>query len=85
MPCPSGHTVIGQFYKNSALKKMKEFYNEKRRSKGWPGVHLLHDNASSHKCEVVKLFLASAKVKVLNRPPYLPDLSPCNFFFVSKA
>ena len=27
MPCPSGHTVIGRFYKNSVLKKVKEFYN----------------------------------------------------------
>ena len=25
-------------------------------SKGWSGVHLLHDNASSHKCEVVMSF-----------------------------
>ena len=41
---------------------------------------LLHDNASSHKCEVVKSFLASEKVKVLNHPPYSPDLSPCDFF-----
>ena len=48
-------------------------------SKGWSGVHLLHDNASSHKCEVVKTFLASEKVKVLNHPPYSPDLSPCDF------
>ena len=49
-------------------------------SKGWSGVHLLHDNASSHKCEIVKSFLASEKVKVLNHPPYSPDLSPCDFF-----
>ena len=35
--------------KNSVLKKVKEFYNKKRPSKGWSGVHLLHDNASSHK------------------------------------
>ena len=54
--CPSGHTVTGRFYKNSVLKKVKEFYNKKRPSKGWSGVHLLHDNASSHKCEVVSLF-----------------------------
>ena len=54
MPCSSGHTVNGQFYKNSVLKRLKEFYNKKRPSKGWSGVHLLHDNASSHKCEVVK-------------------------------
>ena len=38
-------------------------YNKKRPSKGWSGVNLLHDNTSSHKCEVVKSFLASEKVK----------------------
>ena len=63
VPCPSGHTVTGRFYKNSVLKKVKEFYKKKRPNKGWSGVHLLHDNASSHKCEVVKSFLASEKVK----------------------
>ena len=64
VPCPSGHTVTGRFYKNSVLKKVKVFYNKKRPIKGWSGVHLLHDNASSHKCEVVKSFLDSEKVKV---------------------
>ena len=80
-PCPSGHTVTGRFYKNSVLKKVKEFYNKKRPSKGWSGVHLLHDNASSHKCEVVQfLFCVSEKVKVFNHPSYSPDLSPCFYF-----
>ena len=55
-------------------------YNKKRPSKGWSGVHLLHDNASSHKCGVVKSFLASEKVKVLNHPPYSSDLSPIYIF-----
>ena len=79
VPCPSGHTVTGRFYKNSVLKKVKEFYNKKRPSKGSSAVNLLHDNASCHKCEVVKSFLASEKVKVLNHLPYSPDLSPCDF------
>ena len=84
MPCPSGHSVTGRFYKNSVLKKVKEFYNKKRPSKGWSGIHILHDNASSNKCEVVKSFLASEKVKVLNHPPYSPDLSPCDFFLFPR-
>ena len=84
VPCPSGHTVTGRFYKNSVLKKVKEFYNKKRTSKGWSGVHLLHDNASSHNCEVVKSFLTSEKVKVLIHPPYSPDLSPCDFFLFPR-
>ena len=53
-------------------------------SKGWSGVHLLHDNVSFHKCEVVKSFSASEKVKVLNHPPYSPDLSPCDFFLFPR-
>ena len=84
VPCPSGHTVTGLFYKNSVLKKVKEFYNKKWPSKGWSGVHLLHDNASSHKFMVVKSFLASEKEKVLNHPPYSPDLSPCDFFLFPR-
>ena len=53
---------------------MKEFYNKKRPSKGYSGVHLLHDNTSSHKYEVVKSFLASEKVKVLNLFPGLKKM-----------
>ena len=84
VPCPSCHAFTCRFYKNSVLKKVKEFYNKKQPSKGWSGDHLSHENASSHKCEV-KSFLASEKVNVLNHPPYSPDLSPCDFVFISKA
>ena len=61
-----------------------EFYNKKRPSKGWSGVHILHDNASSHKCEVVKSFMVSEKVKVLYHAPYSPDLNPCDFFLFPR-
>ena len=37
-----------------------------------------------HKCEVVKSFLASEKVKVLNHPPNSPDLSPGDFFLFPR-
>ena len=53
-------------------------------NKGRSGVHLLYDNASSHKCEAVKSFLASKQVKVLNHPPYSPELSPCDFFLFPR-
>ena len=59
-------------------------YNKKQPSKGWSGVHLLHVYASSHKCEVVKSFLASEKVKVLNHPSYSPDPSPFDFFLFPR-
>ena len=53
-------------------------------AKEWSEVHLLHNNASSHKFEVVKSFLASEKMKILNHPPYSPDLSPCGFFLFPR-
>ena len=34
--------------------------------------------------EVVKSFLASEKVGVLNHPPYSPGLSPCDFFLFPR-
>ena len=37
------HLVIqspARFYKNSVLKRVKEFYNKKQPSKGWSGAHL---------------------------------------------
>ena len=34
-------------------------HGPERLSKGWSGVHLSHENASSHKCDVVKSFSAS--------------------------
>ena len=67
-----------------SLADSTRIYNKKQPSKGWSGVHLLHDNASSHKCEVVKSFLVSEKVKVLNHPPYSPDLSPCDFLLFPR-
>ena len=37
VPCPSGHTVTGRFYKNSVLKKVKEFYYSKRNDQAKDG------------------------------------------------
>ena len=68
----------------TVLKKVKAFYNKKRPGKGWSGVHLLHDNASSHMCEVVKSVLASGKVKHLNHPLYSPDMSLCDSFLFPR-
>ena len=34
--------------------------------------------------KLLSLFLASEKVKVLNHPPYSPDLSLCDFFLFPR-
>ena len=40
---------------------------------------ILQDNASHHKANIVKELLESHQWKVLDHPPYSPDLSPPDF------
>ena len=56
VPCPSGHTVIGRFCKNSVLKKVKEFYKKKQPSEGWSGIHLLHATPPLISVKLLSLF-----------------------------
>ena len=60
-------------------------YNKKRPSKEWSGVHLLHDSASTHKCEVVKSFLASEKVKVFKPSTLFTWPESLWLLFISKV
>ena len=65
-------------------RKWKSFTIRNDQAKDGQESTFLHDNAFFHKCEVVKSFLASEKVKVLNHPPYSPDLSRCDFFLFTR-
>ena len=84
VPCPSGHTVTGRFYKNSVLKKVKEFYNKKRQSKDGQESTFYMTTPPLISVRLLSVFSASEKVKVLNHPPYSPDLSPCDFFLFPR-
>jgi transposase len=49
------------------------------------GQWLLHDdNAPSHRALVTREFLAHKGIFTLPRPPYSPDLAPCDFFLFTK-
>ncbi|UYV81109.1 hypothetical protein LAZ67_20000042 [Cordylochernes scorpioides] len=45
---------------------------------------LLHDNASAHKANFVMDYSAKHSVTVLSHPPYSPDISPCDLFYIPK-
>jgi histone-lysine N-methyltransferase SETMAR len=38
-----------------------------------------HDNSPAHRCKVCTEYLPSTGLKVLEHPPYSPDLAPCDF------
>ncbi|EZA53809.1 Histone-lysine N-methyltransferase SETMAR, partial [Ooceraea biroi] len=45
---------------------------------------LLHDNALSHKTIAVRQFVGKKGIVMLDRPPYSPDLAPCDYFLFPK-
>ena len=44
------------------------------------GRLLHHDNASTHTAAVTLDFLAANDIQLVTRPPYSPDLAPCDWF-----
>jgi hypothetical protein len=56
-----------------------------RRPELWPDAWILHrDNALAHDMLAVREFLAKKSIMKLDHPPYLPDLTPCDFWLFPK-
>ena len=81
---PQGQTIYQHFYKE-VLTRLVSKIRQKRRA-FWAGKTwiLYHDNAPAHTALSVKQFLVSKQITILHHPPYLLDLSPCNFFLFPK-
>ena len=65
------------------LPKVVGKVHEQRPTVGTQRTLLLHDNASAHKAKVTTTFLSEQGIRVLDHPPYSPDLAPCNFWLFS--
>ena len=72
LPVAKGRTVIGAFYKNFLLKKLKALFKRRRPKTGLKYLHLLQDNAPAHKARIVTEFLESEKVNVFPHPLFHP-------------
>jgi len=81
---PRGSTInanyivmtLGKFMKN--LKKKRPIMVEQEWFFHW-------DNAPVHTAAVVKDWLAANSVKMLQHPPYSPDLAPADFFLFRRV
>ena len=76
---PEGQTVNQVYYKE-VLTNLCEWVRRRRPEMWKSGSWVLHQNNALS----VKAFLTKHKIKVLEHPPYSPDLAPCDFFFISK-
>ena len=84
VPCPSGHTVTGRFYKNSVLKKWKSFTIRNDQAKDGQESTFYMTTLPLISVRLLSLFFGFWKVNVLNHPTYSPDLSPCDFFLFPR-
>jgi len=80
---PSSQTVNHLCY-IEVLMKLHERVKRKQ-PELWKNGWILHqDNAPAHNALSVKQFLANKNITVLEHPPYIPDLTPCNFILFPK-
>jgi len=84
IPVPKGKSVTSKVYKNVVLKKLQKYLYKRRPKHGLKYVSLLHNNASSHKAQIVIDFLKQQNVRVLPHPAYSPDLAPCDYFLFPR-
>jgi len=81
---PDGQTVNKEFYLE-VLRRLRESVRRKRPEKWLDGNWILHhDNAPAHTSYLVQQFLVKHCTAQLQRPPYSPDLAPCDFFLFPR-
>ena len=77
---PRGKTVIGS-YMVEALRLFMRRMNQKRPELVKDEWFLHWDNAPVHKAKVVANFVRGRGLKLLEHPPYSPDLAPAVYSF----
>ena len=77
---PRGKTVTGNFYATEYLSAVEKTYMSIRPSRTCKAMRLLHDNARPHKTRQIKEKIENMGLIELEHPPYIPDLSHCDFW-----
>jgi len=79
----SGQTVNHTFYKD-VLERLRKRVQRVQRDIANDWLLLHHDNAPAHTALSIREFLAKKNIPLLPRPPYSPDLAPCDFYLFHK-
>ena len=80
IPLEDRKAVTADCYINHCLPKIFQAWCKRRPRTGVRGQLLHYDNASAHKAVVTLDSLAATDVQLATRPPYSPDLAPCDSF-----
>ncbi len=80
----SGKTVTAKYYRDNCLKPALERVRGERPTRDSKNIKIWHDNAKPHVAKIVKDYLNNEGIKIIDHPPYSPDLSPFDFWLFSK-
>ena len=81
---PHDQAVNQHFYKEVLTRLMAKI-RRKRKELWVSNTWILHHyNAPAHAALLVRQFLATKQVTILDHPPYSPDLAPCDYFLFPK-
>jgi len=75
-----GKTVDHKYYLKNCIQPLVSAINEQRVKSGTQNIKLLHDNARPHVAKNVIKYLEQEGIKIIDHPPYSPDLAPCDFW-----
>ena len=78
-----GQTINGTYY-TLLLTQFREKIKVKRRGKLTKGVLLHQDSASVHKLVIAMAVIYDCGFKLIEHPPYSPDLAPSDFHLFPK-
>ena len=74
-----GKTIKYKYYIDNCLGPAFGQIRRERPSKGTKGIHLLHDGARPHTHSYTCSYIESNGVKLIDHPPYSPDLAPYDY------
>jgi histone-lysine N-methyltransferase SETMAR len=75
---PHGVTINAQYYSNFHCNDVHQAIQKKRHGK-LSTITPLHDDPCPHMAHLTKVALATMGRKIMNHPPYSPDLVPSDF------
>ena len=79
-----GKTIDNRYYIENCLKPLFRTLESQRPVTGFKGIRLLHDNARPHIHANVHNFLQEKGIKLIDHPPYSPDLAPSDFWLFDE-
>lgn len=81
---PIGVHITAKYFVN-IMKTFLKVFKRKRPNMAENEWFFHMDNAPSHTAKLSKAFMAEKKLKIIEHPPYSPDLAPADFFLFPRV